>query len=357
MNPRPEQYDFLWLVNNQSFLASSIWASIEYPQYHFLVTCRHGEHRLYVAKKDRNRLAAIGYRHYTTEFPKFRKRMSAALGESKKLVNNARRSDPRHLSHKELADIAEKLIASFLALWSVYFFTETFCLDTVERAIKKRGPLHRQLKRRVKEVQKARLHVRWMLNASWFEDDHNVLRPIYNNIARRLGRQDLSSYHYQELLAALCGKKLPNVDRRVHVWGKFNGWRPITGRRAETIIRLFDRHFFSSKELKGQIARPGYYRGRVKIVPFDLKINISQKIAEMKRGDVLVTGSTGPEMILACKKAGAIVTEERGITSHAAIISRELGIPCIIGTKVATQVLKDGDWVEVDAHKGIIRKI
>ena len=57
------------------------------------------------------------------------------------------------------------------------------------------------------------------------------------------------------------------------------------------------------------------------------------------------------------KKAAAIVTDEGGITSHAAIVSRELGIPCVIGTKFATKVFKDGDLIEVDADKGIVRKI
>ena len=57
------------------------------------------------------------------------------------------------------------------------------------------------------------------------------------------------------------------------------------------------------------------------------------------------------------KKAAAIVTEQGGITSHAAIISRELRVPCVIGTKIATKVLKDGDKVEVDATKGIVKKL
>jgi len=64
---------------------------------------------------------------------------------------------------------------------------------------------------------------------------------------------------------------------------------------------------------------------------------------------------TRPEHIVAMKKAKAIVTNEGGITCHAAIVSRELGIPCIIGTKIATKVLKDGDLVEVDAGQGIVK--
>lgn len=105
----------------------------------------------------------------------------------------------------------------------------------------------------------------------------------------------------------------------------------------------------------GQIGNRGYYKGKVKIIPFDITADLRPEIKKMKKGDVLVTGSTGPEMILACHKAGAIITEEGGITSHAAIVSRELGIPAVIGTKVATEVLKDGDLVEVDADKGIVK--
>lgn len=74
-------------------------------------------------------------------------------------------------------------------------------------------------------------------------------------------------------------------------------------------------------------------------------------------GDVLVTTMTTPDMVQVMQKAVAFVTDEGGITCHAAIIAREMKKPCIIGTKIATQVLKDGDTVEVDADKGIVRKI
>jgi pyruvate,water dikinase len=66
---------------------------------------------------------------------------------------------------------------------------------------------------------------------------------------------------------------------------------------------------------------------------------------------------TRPDYVPAMKKAAAIVTNEGGITCHAAIVSRELGIPCIIGTKIATEVFKDGDVVEVNANHGWVRRI
>ena len=64
---------------------------------------------------------------------------------------------------------------------------------------------------------------------------------------------------------------------------------------------------------------------------------------------------TTPDFVPAMRKAAAIITNEGGITCHAAIVSRELGKPCITGTKIASKVLKDGDMVEVDAEKGIVR--
>lgn len=105
------------------------------------------------------------------------------------------------------------------------------------------------------------------------------------------------------------------------------------------------------KELVGQTAQPGYAKGKVKII-FRAK-----DMAKMNKGDILVSVATDPDVVPAMKKAGAIVTEQGGITSHAAIVSRELGVPCIIGTKNATRIFKDGDLVEVDANKGIVRKL
>ena len=66
---------------------------------------------------------------------------------------------------------------------------------------------------------------------------------------------------------------------------------------------------------------------------------------------------TSPDYVPAMQRAAAIVTDEGGITSHAAIVARELGLPCIVGTVHATKSLKNGDRVEVDAFTGVVRKI
>lgn len=101
----------------------------------------------------------------------------------------------------------------------------------------------------------------------------------------------------------------------------------------------------------GQTACLGKAEGVVRI------INSVKDIGKMKKGDILVSTQTNPDLVPAMRKAAAIVTDLGGITCHAAIVSRELGLPCVIGTKVATKALKDGDRVVVDASRGEIKKI
>jgi|SRR3989344_5487850 len=122
------------------------------------------------------------------------------------------------------------------------------------------------------------------------------------------------------------------------------------GKEAEEIEKLIIKPTFSDT-IKGSTAYPGKVRGKVRMVLDPRKVN------NFQTGDILVTGMTRPEYLPLMNKAAAIVTDAGGILSHAAISARELKKPCIIGTKNATKVLKDGDMVEVDAEKGIVRKI
>lgn len=103
--------------------------------------------------------------------------------------------------------------------------------------------------------------------------------------------------------------------------------------------------------LSGEIAQRGVVRGVVR------RVMGHKQIGQIREGEILVSPMTMPDFLPAMIKAAAFVTDEGGITCHAAIVARELKKPCVIGTKFATQIFKDGDLVEVDAEKGIIRKI
>ncbi len=139
----------------------------------------------------------------------------------------------------------------------------------------------------------------------------------------------------------------------------------VTPRTGEFAIILEDGKTFLTEDVEkhtvkkevedvnsfaGSPACPGKVEGTVRVI---MK---KEELADFKEGEILVTSMTSIDYVHAMRKAKGIITDEGGITCHAAIFSRELGIPCVIGTKDATKVLKTGDVVEVDATKGTVRK-
>jgi phosphohistidine swiveling domain-containing protein len=159
----------------------------------------------------------------------------------------------------------------------------------------------------------------------------------------------------QEILDLINGKKfdfnkIKKRNEKLIFVGHPDVYEIISGNDA----KIFEKKYLNKEnesELKGRIASRGYGKGLAKIIirrdEFD-KMNI---------GDILVVTNTTPDYVPIIKKAAAIIAEEGGITAHASVVSREFGIPCIVGVSSATQILKDGDIVEVDANKGIIKII
>jgi len=147
------------------------------------------------------------------------------------------------------------------------------------------------------------------------------------------------------------------IEKRRRSWVMINDKTLYTGNKIKEFLDarniiikedviVFDKDLAS---FKGRSAQNGHVRGMVKTV-FTM-----QDVEKVNDGEIIVSPMTGPDFMLAIKKAAAIITDEGGITCHAAIIARELKKPCIIGTKIATEVLKDGDFVEVDADNGVVR--
>ncbi len=102
--------------------------------------------------------------------------------------------------------------------------------------------------------------------------------------------------------------------------------------------------------LEGMSASPGIEHGKAKIVH-----NV-EELDKVEKGDILVTEMTNPDMVPAMRRASAITTDEGGLTSHAAIISRELGIPCVVGTGEATEKIENGKIISVDGTHGEVFK-
>jgi len=126
--------------------------------------------------------------------------------------------------------------------------------------------------------------------------------------------------------------------------------RPETVYGGEKVVTVEERKDIMEQEIliKGIGVSPGTASGKIKV------IESVKGISRFQKGEILVTDMTTPDWVPAMKIAAAVVTNLGGKTCHAAIVSRELGVPCIVGTENATKVLKDGETVTVDGQRGII---
>ena len=173
-------------------------------------------------------------------------------------------------------------------------------------------------------------------------------------------RFNLKHEHIKYLLPAeiteqnirnLTDSELNNRKKGCMIIYTKQGYKIYSNKDCQLIRAELKKHEIKKKvdELTGTSASLGKVIGRASICK-SLK-----DIESFKRGDVLVSTMTRPEFVPAMKKAIAIVTDEGGITSHAAIVSRELGIPCITSTKIATKVINNGDLLEVAANHSRVR--
>lgn len=186
---------------------------------------------------------------------------------------------------------------------------------------------------------------------------HYGLRFL-QEIGRRTGykTEELKYFVYPEVIALLDGERtVSRSEARARRPGclfyhKGDKYEVVSGAEAEKFRKqIFDKASDTEvNDFRGMPASRGRVRGKVKVV---MSVKELDKI---ESGDILVAVMTRPDYIAGIKRAAAIVTNEGGVTCHAAIVSRELGIPCVIGTKIATKVLKDGDMVEVNANHGVV---
>ena len=185
---------------------------------------------------------------------------------------------------------------------------------------------------------------------------HRILEAVEKN--RKIPKEHLNFLNYDEFEALVAGTFDSQILKKRYEEGVLitvagTTYTEKIGKDARKDRDELDAEILKaeSKELRGFVACTGKVTGKVRLVI------TRADFEKFKQGEILVTGMTRPEHVPLMKKAIAIITNEGGITCHAAIVSRELGVPCIIWTKVATKVLKDGDVVEVDAKKGVVKKV
>lgn len=193
------------------------------------------------------------------------------------------------------------------------------------------------------------------------QDYTEKVDTVYIEAFQRLAPQfaDLAYVVFpDEAISLIVGehdsKMIALINRRLSGYAYLNGEMyeqpEIQVALQQAGLRLDNEQINSTNNtLTGTSASPGFVTGRVR------KILLKEDLSTMQVGEVLVSEMTTPDFVSAMKMAAAIVTDEGGMMSHAAIIARELHKPTVIGTKHATQLLNTGDEVEVDAINGIVR--
>jgi len=256
--------------------------------------------------------------------------------------------------------------------------------DFLDRKEKLDANLEEKLESRLTEVKERKSGVisKFGLSEEITRVAKVIVELVIQQDARKMHMQKLQ-YYKERLLEALAVKAevdielLRNCSLIEIVEGiKGDGLRGLAEERQQPFdvrginsaveiihgekVAHYWRHYSSEKlddefnTLSGVVASRGFAirsTGKVRVV-LD-----PHKAKDFEDGEILVATMTSPDFVHLMRKAGGVVTDAGGLTSHAAILSRELNLPCIVGTKTATKLLKDGDVVELDTHAGIVRLV
>lgn len=223
----------------------------------------------------------------------------------------------------------------------------------------------KNLIRAVRDWQEIKWQMRIYLNRTFASRDaldFNFLK----NMAKRTNYpvEYIGNMFYQETRDILNGKRVDTEEIKKRI-GMFAGFVQnkrlvfLFGKEAKQFAQEVRQrtvgYYQKQVAFKGRIASPGKVSGKARVFTGIGAKDFKAQVAKMRKGEIIVAESTGPEYMPAILKAKAIVADEGGITSHAAIISRELKIPCVVGTHFAIRNIKTGDLIEVDANEGTVK--
>lgn len=181
--------------------------------------------------------------------------------------------------------------------------------------------------------------------------------------------EDIKFFNFKEIVSlmeigvAVDQKIIDERKKSFVVYSENEQVIPITGEQKKIILERFKQPYFSEiTEIKGVVANKGKVIAKARVVLAEYEKEYESFVKklhsmEMNDGEILVTETTSPDFVPLMKKAGGIIANQGGLNSHAAIVSRELGVPCLVGTYYATDVLATGDLIELDADSGLVKII
>jgi len=168
-----------------------------------------------------------------------------------------------------------------------------------------------------------------------------IIKGLLGKISSKALKEKAALREKEGFMMIMDGRKLEMAD----------GSARISERSGQIGLAVLTKKKQRAEELHGIVGCPGKAKGRAKII-FTVR-----DLGKVKKGDIMCSVTTNPNYVPAMRRARAFVTDEGGMTSHAAIVAREMGKPCLVGTKQATKAFRDGDLLEVNATKGIVKKL
>ena len=243
----------------------------------------------------------------------------------------------------------KKLIELFLEFLKFYRFTEAFYTELSYKVYEKNGD--KILGENLKKLEIIKTDARKYLN-SFFNGQDSYLTKIINQ------SNESQSLLYSTVEEIRNGKKCSTEDikkrKSNHVLSKNDIIYFENSLEYQELKKWKESLTENTNILKGTAASKGIVKGEAFVLSSDFTNfdELDSIIEKMPNNIILVSETTAPDIVNACFKAKAIVTNQGGMGSHAAIISRELKIPCVVGCKIATKVINTGDEVTVNGNKG-----
>lgn len=190
-----------------------------------------------------------------------------------------------------------------------------------------------------------------------------VASPLFEEISKRTGvsvKKIADNYFVDDVKNLLLNNKKVSkkeINQRntvvLYTSGKIINY--LIGKEAIRFYNRYLKKYLESKKtfVEGTVASKGIVNGKCRV----MKLKENMNLGLFKKGEILITEMTAPHMVPIIGKSAGVITNEGGIMSHAAVVSREFKVPCIVGTGNATEVFNTGDYIKLDAEKGTAKKI
>ncbi len=357
MNLNPQDFKPLFHgIITASFLNCEIFGRTSLARNKIVILYTNGLWSTFIDREGEEKCLQEGVRIFSNpqEYQKVSTALRHHIDHAQKHILSKYSQIPEKMTKEEFVSVVQFLEN----YWYWYGFTE-FPHHNLAFQKKEENPV---ITPHLHDLYEAKVEGRKVMSQFFFLN--GVIPNIVCYFSRKYFHDDDSARYlsYQEILDLFDGEKpnMENILKRkecIALLSQEGEISEIPEREAGILVQsLLPTKMQDS--VTGTIANKGKVTGKVVIAPMFNDMSLVQKVFDrMEDGAILIAQTTSPELMALCSRAKAIVADQGGLMSHAAVVSRELGIPCIVGTNYGTKIFKDGDLVEVDAEKGTVRKI